>query len=495
MKIEYWIFIFVLLLIFILILIEMKYQGIEPPEDYEIFYRLFLIDFVPKKLELPSPIKKGDIPKKIFRKWCKIPPDEICGGNYPSPDALDATQKSLPDWEQIIYGDKEIEDFLDKYFGRNHKVTRAYYLIKPDFGVARADLVRFLLIYIFGGVYLDMKSYVTGNLSIIPFDKDIIISNHDSIFKPQTHLFENGEYQNWYIYARSGSPVIKEVIEIIVHNIFLYHNSPYNPISLAGEGNCTKGIILTTTGPIAFTMAINQSKYKDRILVDNNINKILKYGKTTKTKSHYSQRSETSIIYKNSNINYTPKIVYFTYHNLRNIPNYVQNNIKKYCRGFDIRVYSDKDCKDFLSIYYGNKSIRVFENLKGVHKSDFWRYCILYVYGGYYFDIKVKIKIPVDKVFDGKKKNTWYAALGRDECTIYNRKIATPPQNPIIKKVIDYIYMNNPPHRYHEYTKYMYDLILEECEDPLHIGENDQKNGWKCILQKEESIFCHHKKM
>ena len=195
----------------------------------------------------------------------------------------------MPDWEQIVYGDKEADDFLVQEFGIDHQVTKTYNLINPKYGAARADLLRYLIIYKYGGVYLDMKSCITkGPLPPLPDDKDMWVANwfhakfsflvqafaQDSVH--QNSIGSKGEYQNWFLYARAGAPILKDIIEMVVHNIYELHNYIYSSYLLFNDLG-SKPIVLFITGPIVLTMTIKKSAHKNTVYHSDYINKYMKY--------------------------------------------------------------------------------------------------------------------------------------------------------------------------------------------------------------------------
>lgn len=58
---------------------------------------------------------------------------------------------------------------------------------------------------------------------------------------------------------------------------------------------------------------------------------------------------------------------------------------------YNINLYDNKMCKKFLLEYYGKLYCDIFEYIKdGPIKCDFWRLCILYVYGGIYVDADIE---------------------------------------------------------------------------------------------------------
>lgn len=485
----------IIIILYFIWRIFLRSEKYKTPKEYQILHNLAK-NTIPEHLDLGiKEYKREPVPKKLYRTWCTSKPEGICGGRKADIDALNSTQKAIPDWEQIIYGDKEIDNFLEKEFGKDHKVTKAYNLVNPKYGAARADLFRYLIIYKYGGLYLDMKSCVSGPIPEMPKDKDMWVSEWNGQGANQ-HLFpETGEYQNWYIYARKGCPLLKEIIERVVHNIYKLHENPNNIINISeslfktngASETKSKGNVLCTTGPIAMTIAILNSNQINNVQVDTSINYVLDYycikDDWLGTKDHYSQQTEP-LIFPKKDTNHIPKVVYMTYHDMDSVPQYVFDNINKYCSGYEVKIYNDNMCLEFLEKYYGKEAVEIFNNMEiGAHKADFWRYCILYVFGGYYFDIKTDFQTHINNIFDSKKEKTWYTVKAGD--AIFNGIIVTPPHNPVILDAIKHIYNNPTPTNYHTYVKELLNIVTKNCRNKVKVGENEQKNGWQCILLQE----------
>ena len=504
---------FLLLLIFIIwrllcyynkekFIVNPKTQKV--PYDYQLLYRSILAQ-PPEKLSIRvEPYNPNTPPpKKVFRSWCSKDLNKSCGGRPGSPQVVEDTMKVLgKQWEQIIYDDKKIEQMLndENFLGKNHKITKAYYMLNEKYGAARSDLFRYLVIYRYGGLYLDMKSCVTKNkIPDIPKGKDMITSLWDyeeGSERPNSHLFPgSGEYQNWYIYARPRAPIILDIIERVVQNIYDLHKKPYLNLEILAEdvpGTLpAKNKVLTTTGPIALTIAVMNSKNKNTVLIDNKMNKILNYycdspdlyDKTST--QHYSKQTEP-LVKPLPNAPEIPMTAYFTYHNLLDIPKYVIDNIKKYCNKLEVQINDDKQCEDFLLGFFGKEAVDIFRGFEfGAHKADFWRYCNLYVYGGCYFDIKTDFQVPILSQYNFNKPKQWYTVIDRTESKIYNGIIITPPFNPVIGEAIKFIYQNNPPSNYDLYIENLYNILQKMCPARLKAGDNFQSNGWTCTLLQE----------
>jgi len=271
-------------------------------------------------------IKPRDAPKDIYRTWCSESPKEDCGGRKGSDVSVSITHKSCPDYTHYIYNDDDIDDFFIEFFGETDPVTLAYKLINPVYKAAKADFFRYVLIYVKGGIYLDMKSCITSKIPKIPPDKEIWVSRWKDVFmlsligistKPATHIFNNGELQQWYLYAKQGCRALKEVIEQLIFNIMSIHNdatsidnckylySPgfidtITPVRISTDYTKSKIEVLTVTGPYMFTKAIEESSEPGLIHEDDSINNYIKYqctaGDISSKSKHYSQITEPLIL-------------------------------------------------------------------------------------------------------------------------------------------------------------------------------------------------------
>ena len=56
---------------------------------------------------------------------------------------------------------------------------------------------------------------------------------------------------------------------------------------------------------------------------------------------------------------------------------------------FKHQLYTDNQCRDFIKTHFHKDVLDAYDNLRpGAYKADLWRYCILYIKGGIYLDIK-----------------------------------------------------------------------------------------------------------
>jgi len=168
---------------------------------------------------------------------------------------VDRLRALNPGWEYRFYDDADVAAFIK---GNYPAIVWEYFeRIDPRYGAARADLFRYLLLYKFGGVYLDIKSSATRPLDevIRPDDRFLLSKWHRADGEYEVYGWHydllghpGGEYQQWHVVSAPGHPFLKAVIETLMTNIDLY--DPY--LHQTGKRG-----VLRVTGPITYTLAIH----------------------------------------------------------------------------------------------------------------------------------------------------------------------------------------------------------------------------------------------
>lgn len=146
------------------------------------------------------------IPKKIFQTW---ETNQVPSGMY---DAAHTWIEKNPDWEYYFFDKDDRRNFIKENFSK--KVLDAYGNLIP--GAYQADLFRFCLLYINGGLYVDNKAIFLSNSlnDILPKDTTFIA------YKDRSY---NGMEFDGYIYttpliSKPKHPVFKKAIDMIVEN-------------------------------------------------------------------------------------------------------------------------------------------------------------------------------------------------------------------------------------------------------------------------------------
>lgn len=173
--------------------------------------------------------------------------------------ASQQVQATNSDWSYHLYDDSDITDFIWTEYG--NAILSAYLAISPEYGAARADLFRYLLMYKRGGAYIDIKGACLRPLSdALALDEGFVLSKwnvepdnfwHGAGFHPELAAFPGGEFQQWHIICAPQHAFLEAVIERVLGNIRGYR--PWQ----TGVG---RSGVLRLTGPIAYTLAIEPIK-------------------------------------------------------------------------------------------------------------------------------------------------------------------------------------------------------------------------------------------
>ena len=99
-----------------------------------------------------------------------------------------------------------------------------------------------------------------------------------------------------------------------------------------------------------------------------------------------------NFIIKNYYKSIIPLNIYLTW-GTKQLPIKMQENIDRMIKvnpEFNIQLFDDCDCREFIKNYFSENILTAFDTLKpGAYKADLWRLCILYINGGIYIDIKL----------------------------------------------------------------------------------------------------------
>lgn len=195
------------------------------------------------------------IPKTCYQTWKnKTLPSEI---KY----IINKNKEKNPEITFKLYDDDEMDEFIQKNF--DERIVKAYKQI--NLGVVKSDFWRYCILYINGGIYLDIKSSLETKLfGNIIMDNDICIldikrSAWSYNSKKGINLLRalnilNGCREQWLLIFCKKHPYLKNMINNLVTNI-LDNNIcvPYSQDNL----NKKKEKILRLSGPDAFSAAID----------------------------------------------------------------------------------------------------------------------------------------------------------------------------------------------------------------------------------------------
>ena len=151
------------------------------------------------------------------------------------------------------------------------------------------------------------------------------------------------------------------------------------------------------------------------------------------------------IIPKQSLYTRIPLNLFQTWHT-RALPPFMQRCVQRMISEnpeFTYRFYDDANCRSFIETHFDEDVLRAYDRLiPGTYKADLWRYCILYIHGGIYADIKYQCVPPFKLV---ELTSHEHYVRDRDFCGnhgVYQGLLVSYPKNIIlyqcIRKIVEY---------------------------------------------------------
>lgn len=165
------------------------------------------------------------------------------------------------------------------------------------------------------------------------------------------------------------------------------------------------------------------------------------------------------------------------------------NNWKLLNPDYEIKLYDNEMCENFLLEHYGKLYKDIFNFVKdGPIKADFWRLCILYKYGGVYSDIDNEPLVPINSFLENNVDfltcSSYWDAM---HYTFNPNFIIANKGEEILKKCIDWYidkYKNNDAYDYWGWS------IMTAFKDTLHLGnEYNKQDGIYYLNDKKIQIL------
>jgi mannosyltransferase OCH1-like enzyme len=338
------------------------------------------------------------IPKVIYQTFEEY---DVPKGMYSS---VQSWKDLNPEYEHYFFNEKDRIDFIEKFFTPD--VLDAYLSVIP--GAFKADLWRCCVLYEKGGVYVDSDMICLKSLNkYIESDDEFLISRDDPMSKS---FLANG-----FICSIPKHPFLKQQIDSIVENILNKKNLYYLEISgpaLFGKSvNKVCGLNPSSDFEIG---NIKINKFKVKILQHDWVSKTIKFNDEDVLFTEYKEKNDEmksinnptfySLVQKNMIYQEIPRNLYYTSYDNLSLNQYMVESFIGKNKYWKLNHYNDEDCLNFFK-----KNNEEFKNLlnldllsyynslkNGGEKSDFWRYCVIYLFGGVYTDCDTYCNVPID---------------------------------------------------------------------------------------------------
>ena len=194
------------------------------------------------------------IEKNIFQSWHTLELHPVIQKR------INFFKNLNPDYSYHLYTDNDMDEFVNDHF--SGEIAECYN--KLNIIVAKVDFWRYLILYEYGGVYLDMDSNIDKSLN------ELITSTDEAIITAENNP---GLYVQWALIFSKGHPILKKTIDLIIDNI---------------KNNSFPNDIHKMTGPTVYSRAINEVHIE---LFNNTID-------------HSQIKNNTNITYKKYCISY-----------------------------------------------------------------------------------------------------------------------------------------------------------------------------------------------
>jgi mannosyltransferase OCH1-like enzyme len=217
-----------------------------------------------------------------------------------SPEMQESTNKiksTNPEFTYILADDNDCYEFIKNNFPPS--VSDAYERLIP--GAYKADLWRYCVLYIYGGIYLDIKYRPINGFKFI----NLVDKEHYVLDAPNGWSIHNYGIYNAFMVCKPLNIILLKCIEQIVKNV---QNRFYGTSLLEPTGPLLLGKIYSSYNDvIRIDMCFNFANFvtkKREIILYNNVPILEAYSsyrseqKKSSKKPHYSKLWKNRLVYK-----------------------------------------------------------------------------------------------------------------------------------------------------------------------------------------------------
>jgi mannosyltransferase OCH1-like enzyme len=161
---------------------------------------------------------------------------------------------------------------------------------------------------------------------------------------------------------------------------------------------------------------------------------------------------------------------------------------------FEYHLFDDEDCRKFMHENFEGDVLKAYDKIiPGAYKADLWRYCILYINGGIYLDIKYS-NVGDFNLIQLTDKEYFVPDLKESGGGVYNAFMICKPGNKILREAISRVVENVKNEYYGESGLYPTGPMLLKDYFSRNDVDNMNKNGLKICRYKENTSICLHGK-
>ena len=381
------------------------------------------------------------------------------------PDCYDRWSKNIkemhPGWEYKLWTDDDNRKFIEQNYPYFLETYDNY-----DKNIKRVDAVRYFLLYHYGGIYIDMDMTTIKKLD------NLIKNTNNCVFGYQLkNKNKKGSIANAFMASPPRHNLFKQLILDLKYTKDKEVLKATGPEYLTNHINNYKNNNITIYDmPIIYTtewdkkddildcdknFELCKTKFPDSYLItfwtgswlENNLKYKLQKYIPKKLNIENNQLIPKNIF----------KILILDDDELPLIPEYLFNCIKSWIElnpEYNLILFDKNDCVEFLKKNFKEDVLKAFNMLKPYsYKCDLIRFCLLYIYGGIYSDIRLTLLQPLKTII---KNNIDFISpndliINKNKTPLLTSFIGAIPKHPFLKKTIDNV-VNNVLNKYYGNT-------------------------------------------
>ena len=185
-----------------------------------------------------------------------------------------------------------------------------------------------------------------------------------------------------------------------------------------------------------------------------------------------------------------PKVIYICHKNLDCLQ-MTHDNWKNLNPTYEIKLFDDAMCEHFLLTEYSAFHYNIFKFIPdGPIKSDFWRLCILYKYGGIYVDADIHPLVSINKFL--MPGADFVTCITKSNRNFNPHFIASKKKEYILKRCIyEYIVLYKFKKHLYEYWKWsvvhIFNKVLYPLRNPNIQTATFKKKNFQFLIEQTNS--------